>query len=178
MKIRVLIAAICFMLPCLSYLGADIYRWTDKQGAVHFGNSAPSDAQDVKVVSREISSGPAASAPAPEAGAKSTENIIQELETDLQREREARKLADEIAKKTAPPTSAEIISREKDRLEKMIIDLEQKPLEFFGSQQNKRVRIGYYEYRLQALLADPENYFKNPEQFEGNVPVPDKSPSN
>jgi len=76
------------------------------------------------------------------------------------------------------PTSADIITLEKERLEKKILELEQKPLEFFGSQQNKRVRIGYYEYRLQTLMADPDSYFKNPEPFEGNVPVPDKVPSN
>jgi Domain of unknown function (DUF4124) len=177
MKFRVLIAAICFILPGLSYLSADIYRWTDKQGTTHFGNSVPSDAQDVKVVSKEAGSGPAASAPASEPDAKSTEDIIQELEDDLQRERDARKQADEI-NKPAPPTQADIITREKERLEKKILELEQKPLEFFGSQQNKRVRIGYYEYRLQSLIADPDNYFKNPEPFEGNVLLPDKGPSN
>jgi hypothetical protein len=177
MKFRVLIAAICFILPGLSYLSADIYRWTDKQGTTHFGNIVPSDAQDVKVVSKEAGSGPAASAPVSEPDAKSTEDIIQELEDDLQRERDARKQADEI-KKTAPPTQADIVTREKERLEKKILELEQKPLEFFGSQQNKRVRIGYYEYRLQSLIADPDNYFKNPEPFEGNVLLPDKGPPN
>ena len=159
----------CFILPGLSYLSADIYRWTDQQGAVHFGNSVPSDAQNVKVVSKEISSSPAVNAPDPAPDAKSTESIIQELEDDLQREQAVRKQADEV-KKTAPPTSADIVTREKERLEKKILELEQKPLEFFGSQQNKRVRIGYYEYRLQTLMTDPENYFKNPEPFEGNIP--------
>jgi hypothetical protein len=177
MKLRVLIAVICFILPGLSYLSADIYRWTDQQGAVHFGNSVPPDAQNVKVISKEISSGPADSTAAPEPDAKSNESIIQELEDDLQREQEARKRSEEV-KKTTPPTSADAITNEKVRLEKKIQELEQKPLEFFGSQQNKRVRIGYYEYRLQALIADPENYFKHPEPFEGNVPVPDKGPSN
>jgi hypothetical protein len=73
MKLRILIAAICFILPGLSYLSADIFRWTDKEGTVHFGNSVPPDAQDVKVVSKEISSGPAARALAPGARRKSTE---------------------------------------------------------------------------------------------------------
>jgi hypothetical protein len=177
MKLRILIAAICFILPGLSYLSADIFRWTDKEGTVHFGNSVPPDAQDVKVVSKEISSGPAARTPAPAPDAKSTETIIQELENDLQREREARRQANEV-KTTAPPSSADVITREKERIEKKILELEQKPLEFFGSQQNKRVRIGYYQYRLQALMTDPDSYFKNPEPFEGNVPVPDKAPSN
>lgn len=152
----------CFILPGLSYLSADIYRWTDKQGAVHFGNSVPSDAQNVKVVSKEISSDPAASAPAPEPDAKSAESVIQELEDDLQREREARKQADEV-KKTAPPTRAEIITREKERLEKKILDLEQRPIEFFGgSPKIKAGQIDDYKSRLQTLIADPDTYFKNP----------------
>ena len=177
MRLRVLIVAMCFILPGLSYLSADIYRWTDKEGVVHFGNSAPSDAQDVKVVSKEISSGPAAGAPAPGPDAKSTESILQELEDDLQREREARKQADEI-KKTAPPTHADIIAREKARLEKKITELDQKPIEYYGgSPKIKASRMGYYESRLQVLMADPDNYFKNPEP-EPNFPALDKSPSN
>jgi hypothetical protein len=177
MRLRVLIAAMCFILPGLSYLSADIYRWTDNQGVVHFGNSVPSDAKNVKVVSKEISSGTAASAPAAEPDAKSTESIIQELEDDLQREREARKQADEV-RKTAAPTRADIIAREKVRLEKKILELDQKPIEAFGgSPKIKAAQIGHYESRLKELMADPDNYFKNPEP-EGNVPVPDKGPSN
>ena len=169
----------CFILPGLSYLSADIYRWTDKEGVVHFGDSVPSDALDVKVVSKEISSGTAAGAPAPGPDAKGTESILQELEDDLQREREARKQADEV-KKIAPPTRADIVTREKERLEKMILELDQKPIEYYGgSPKIKASRMGYYESRLQALMADPDNYFKNPEP-EGNapVPVPVKGPSN
>jgi hypothetical protein len=177
MKLRVLIAAICFVLPCLSYLSADIYRWTDQQGAVHFGNTVPSDAQNVKVVSKEISSGPDTRAAAPAADVQSTGSGAQEPAEDPQREREARTQANAEAT-AAPPTREEIIAREKERLEKEILKLQEKPLEFFGSQQNKRVRIGYYEYRLQALMTDPDDYFKNPEPFEGNVPFTDKRPSN
>jgi hypothetical protein len=176
MRLRVLIVALCFILPGLSYLSADIYRWTDKQGVVHFGNSAPSDAQDVQVVSREISSGPAAGAPALGPDTKSTESILQELEDDLQREREARKQADEV-KKTAPPTLADSITREKARLEKKILELDEKPIEYYGgSPKIKAAQIGYYQSRLQALMADPDNYFKNPEP-EPNFPALDKSPS-
>jgi hypothetical protein len=168
----------CFILPGLSYLSADIYRWTDQQGAVHFGNSVPSDAQNVKVVSKEIPSGNVANAPAAEPDAKSAESIIQELEDDLQREREARKQADEV-KKTTPPTRSDLITREKERLEKKILELDQKPIEYFGgSPKIKAAQIGHYESRLKALMADPDNYLKNPESIEGNVPGPDKGPSN
>jgi hypothetical protein len=36
------------------------------------------------------------------------------------------------------------------------------------------VRIGYYQYRLETLLSNPDEYFKNPEPFEGNIPTPEK----
>ena len=63
----------------------------------------------------------------------------------------------------------EKIAAEKERLEAKIAELEEKPLEYFGSQKNKRTRIGYYKYRLETLLQDPDKYFSEPEKFEGNI---------
>jgi len=65
------------------------------------------------------------------------------------------------------------IAAEKERLEEKIADLEAKPLEYFGSQKNKRTRIGFYKYRLETLEQDPEKYFSEPEKFEGNVKASD-----
>jgi hypothetical protein len=75
----------------------------------------------------------------------------------------------EKAEKNRKPTRQELIEAEKERLEKRIAYLEEQPLEFFGSQKNKTVRIGYYRYRLQALNEDPDKYFSQPSSFEGNV---------
>jgi hypothetical protein len=61
------------------------------------------------------------------------------------------------------------IAAEKEMLEAKIAELEEKPLDYFGSQKNKRVRIGYYRYRLEALNTDPDKYFSQPSQFQGNV---------
>jgi cell division protein FtsB len=61
------------------------------------------------------------------------------------------------------------IAAEKERLEAQIAELEEKPLEYFGSQKNKRTRIGFYKYRLETLEQDPDKYFSQPEKFEGNV---------
>ena len=85
---------------------------------------------------------------------------------------EARKAKE--AEENRPPTQAEKIATERERLERIISDLEKQPLQYFGSQKNKRVRIGYYRYRLEALQQDPDKYFKNPENFEGNVKENDK----
>ena len=61
------------------------------------------------------------------------------------------------------------IAAEKERLEAQIAELEEKPLEYFGSQKNKRTRIGFYKYRLETLEQDPDKYFSEPEKFEGNL---------
>ena len=58
-------------------------------------------------------------------------------------------------------------------LKRKSAELEEQPLEYFGSQRNKLVRIGFYRYRLEALLQDPDKYFKNPENFEGNIKEPE-----
>ena len=65
--------------------------------------------------------------------------------------------------------SEEMIVAEKERLEAKIAELEVKPLEYFGSQKNKRTRIGFYKYRLETLQKDPHKYFSEPEKFEGNI---------
>ena len=69
--------------------------------------------------------------------------------------------------------SQEQIAAEKAKLEAKIAELESKPLEYFGSQKNKRARIGFYKYRLEMLLEDPDRYFSEPEKFEGNIKTSD-----
>ncbi|MGA9477645.1 MAG: hypothetical protein WBV21_07685, partial [Desulfobacterales bacterium] len=56
-----------------------------------------------------------------------------------------------------------LINREKKRLMLAIQDLDEAPLEKFGSQKNKRRQVSYYKYRLEKLLADPDEYIKYPE---------------
>jgi hypothetical protein len=52
-----------------------------------------------------------------------------------------------------------LISREKKRLMQSIVDLESASLAKFGSQKNKLRQVGYYKYRLEALMNSPETYF-------------------
>jgi hypothetical protein len=173
MKYRILIAALFFIAPGLSYLNADIYRWTDSKGNVIFGNLPPSDARNVKLMFKESTSGPDAKPEAQEEDQSRMEAIIQDLDEEARREEQARKEA-ESAKQSAPPTRSEMITQEKTKLEKKIQELEALPLDYFGSQKNKRVRIGYYQYRLETLMANPDEYFNNPEHFEGNLKAPAK----
>ena len=55
------------------------------------------------------------------------------------------------------------INREKKRLTLAIQDLQEAPLEKFGSQKNKQRQVGYYKYRLEKLLSDPDEYIQYPE---------------
>ncbi len=167
-----------FVALCsLPAAGADIYRWSDDKGTVHFGNRPPADARDIRVVFKEIPSEAPAGPPAMEDQGQSAEAVIQEFEEERRRGEERMRKQSEDVNRTAPPTREDVIAREKERLEKKIVELEQMPLEQFGSQRNKRVQIGFYEYRLQDLMKDPEAYFKNPVSFEGNVPSPEKRSS-
>jgi type II secretion system protein C len=84
MKYRFLIAALFFIVPGLSYLNADVYRWTDSKGNVIFGNLPPSDAQNVKLMFKESTSGPDAKPAAQEEDQSRTEAIIQDLDHDRQ----------------------------------------------------------------------------------------------
>jgi hypothetical protein len=56
-----------------------------------------------------------------------------------------------------------LINREEKRLMLAIQDLQEAPLEKFGSQKNKRRQVGYYKYRLDKLLSDPDQYVKYPQ---------------
>ncbi len=55
------------------------------------------------------------------------------------------------------------INRERKRLTLAIRDLEEAPLEKFGSQKNKQRQVGYYKYRLEKLLSDPDEYILYPQ---------------
>lgn len=166
------IAVIIFLLGTLLWLpasNADVYTWTDENGIKHFGNQPPENAADARVIFKEEPYNAAEDQKLREKQEKEAVKLIRELEKEEQREAaEARQEAAE-AEKNRKPTQQERIAAEKQRLEKIIADLEAKPLEFYGSQKNKRVRIGYYRYRLETLISDPEKYFSEPTSFEGNV---------
>jgi hypothetical protein len=166
------LSVIIFLMGILLWVppsNADIYTWTDENGVKHFGNQPPENATDARVVFKEEPYDAAADQQRTEDQNKELTEIIRDLEQEEQRQAaEARKRAAE-AEKNRKPTREEQIAAEQQRLEDKIAELEEKPLDYFGSQKNKRVRIGYYRYRLEALMSDPDKYFNQPSQFEGNL---------
>jgi chromosome segregation ATPase len=153
---------------------ADIYSWTDENGVKHFGNQPPENAANVKLIFKETPHDAAADQQRTETDNKEVTELIRELEEEEERQaaEERRKAAE--AEANREPTRQERIELEKKRLEAKIADLEEKPLDYFGSQKNKRVRIGYYRYRLETLMRDPDKYINQPSSFEGNVKNPDQ----
>ena len=148
---------------------ADVYSWTDENGVKHFGNQPPENAADVKVIFKEESYDAAADQQRTERQNQELTELIRDLEEEEQRQAaEARNRAAE-AERNRQPTQEERVAAERERLEAKIAELEEKPLDFFGSQKNKRVRIGYYRYRLEALNTDPDQYFGQSSGFQGNV---------
>jgi len=93
----------------------------------------------------------------------------QEAEADEDQEAEADEDQEADAAENQETSQEDKIAAEKERLEAKIAELEEQPLEYFGSQKNKRTRIGFYKYRLETLEQDPDKYFSEPEKFEGNL---------
>jgi hypothetical protein len=56
-------------------------------------------------------------------------------------------------------TLDELMASEKERLLNIIEMLEEAPLIKFGSQRNKIRQVGYFKYRLETLMNNPEQYF-------------------
>lgn len=178
MKSRWWLVLVLFAVSGLSVAGADIYRWVDDAGTVHFGNRPPENARDVRVVFQEIPTVTPSTPPAaPEQ--PSAEAVLQEFEQERRQEAERAAQQPQESKQNTPLSRTEMIANERTRLEEKIRELEAMPLEQFGSQRNKRARIGFYQYRLQDLINDPDAYFRNPVTFEGNVlPLPENESTN
>jgi Skp family chaperone for outer membrane proteins len=148
---------------------ADIYSWTDENGVKHFGNQPPENAANVKMVFKEVPHDEAADQQRTEAQNRELTELIRDLEEEEQREAAEERKKSAETERNREPTQQERAAAERERLEAKIAELVERPLEYFGSERNKRARIGYYRYRLEALNTDPDKYFKNPVPFEGNV---------
>ncbi len=165
-----------FILTVLAALwitvaNAQIYIWTDENGIKHYSDHPPANRKnvDVQVETDTNRQDEAADIRRTEAEQRELDNYIKEIDENFAAEQQEKRLKSEAAEKNRPLTQEEKIAAEQKRLEDKISQLEEQPLEYFGSQKNKRVRIGYYRYRLEALQQDPDAYFAHPESFEGNI---------
>ena len=164
--------ALFFLIGILLWVpasNADIYSWTDENGVKHFGNQPPENAANVKLIFKEEPHDEAADQQRTETENRELTELIRDLEREEQQQAaENRKKAAEGGQ-NKKLTEQDRVAAERERLEAKIAELKERPLDYFGSERNKRARIGYYRYRLEALNSDPDKYFKNPVPFEGNV---------
>jgi hypothetical protein len=169
MKFITVGVAVFFSILWGSAASADIYTWTDAKGIKHYSDHLPENVTNARVVFPEYQHDEAADQMRFEMEQEEWNTLINAIEEEDRKDKEAKKKRAEEAQTNRVLTQQEFIAAEQQRLEQKIAELEEQSLEFFGSQKNKRVRIGYYHYRLEALLQDPDGYFKNPQGFEGNV---------
>jgi len=174
---KLLNVLIIFVLTffCVSNLNADVYVWTDEKGVKHYSDHAPENVDDYEIQreSQPNQNDGETNNEQTDAEQKHVQEFIKDADENYENQQQEEKLKAEEEQKNQPPTQEEKIAAEKEKLEMKIADLEEQPLEYFGSQRNKIARIGFYRYRLEALLEDPDKYFKNPENFEGNVKEPE-----
>jgi hypothetical protein len=155
-----------------SVVNANVYTWVDENGVRHYSDSPPEDAEDAKVMFPEYQYDESADKKRSEQDKRQLNTLIKEIEADNARDQEEARKKAQAAQQNQKPTREELIAAEKERLEKKIAFLEEQPLEYFGSQRNKTVRLGYYHYQIQDLMQDPTKYFNQPASFEGNVKYP------
>ena len=171
MKLSITLMIIVLTLFCVSVLNADVYIWTDENGVKHYSDHPPENVDDYEVQkgSHPTRNNADVNSKQAEEENKDVQEFIQQADENFEKQQQEEKRQAEEAEENRPPTEEEKIAAEKEKLEMKIAELEEQPLEYFGSQKNKRTRIGFYRYRLETLLQDPDKYFKNPEAFEGNI---------
>ena len=177
MKSLIILIILILTIFGVSVMSADVYTWVDENGVRHYSDSPPQDAEDAKEAFPAYQYDESADKNRTEKEQQEMNSLIKEIEDDNARDQAEAKERAEKAKRDRKPTQQELVAAEQERLEKKIAFLEGQPLEYFGSQRNKIVRIGYYRYRLQDLMQDPDKYFKQPASFEGNVINPTGSVS-
>ena len=171
MKLLNIIIITVLTFFCTLTLNAKIYIWTDENGVKHYSDHPPENVENYEVQTepQTYQYDEEADKKRTEAGQEQIQEFIEEVNENYERQQQKEQVKVEEAEKNRPPTQAEKIAAETEKLEKKISELEEQPLEYFGSFKNKRVRIGFYRYRLEVLRQDPDKYFKNPESFEGNI---------
>ena len=172
MKITAILGGILITMLSLSNVHAGVFYWINDDGVKHFTNKPVPNNPNARLLFEEYPYDQKADQRRRQSDQEFFNTFIEEMDAqsrEAQAERE-RRLAEEEANR--PPTREELIKEETIRLTNRINELREMPLEFFGSQRNKIRRLGFYHNRLNALERDPDDYFKNPVTFQGNVKYP------
>ena len=133
---------------------AEIYSWTDENGVKHYSHTPPPDRSVSVKPAPEIQPGPTTDQEIEKINEENIDAILEELEKEEQAP------APKPAKAQKPPSRQERIAAEKEKLEDKIAWLEQLPPQAYTNTRSKQAIIGRYQYRMQLLLSNPDEYFK------------------
>jgi hypothetical protein len=133
---------------------AEIYSWTDKNGIKHYSHTPPADRSITIKTAPEIQPDPTAYQKIEKINEENVDAILEELEKEEQAS------APKPAKTKKPPSRQERIQAEKESLEDKIQYIEGLPPRAFTNSRSRQAIIGRYQYRMQALLSNPDEYFK------------------
>jgi hypothetical protein len=155
---------------------AEVYTWTDENGVKHFSDQPPADAKGAKPAFPAYEYDEAADRQRTQTDKKELQKVVKTIDENYVKEQQEKKRRQQEEEANQPPTMDERVAAEREKLLEKINQLESYPLDYFGSQRNKILTIGYYRYRLEDLGKDPEKYFSEPTNFEGNVRHPEDEP--
>jgi hypothetical protein len=166
------ISALIFF--CNSALNAEIYTWTDEKGVKHYSDTPPDNEEsyEIHTESKTYTYDEEADRKRTEADQKQIRNLLEEDDENDKKQQEKRLKAQEVEKNRSS-TQEEKIAAEKDKLEEKISFLEGQPFDYFGNELNKHRYIEHYRSRLKMLLQNPNNYFKKPDTWQGNIKIPE-----
>ena len=160
---------------CVSSLNAKIYTWTDEKGVRHFSDHPPEneDNYEVQTESKTFEYDEEADKQRSERDQELLQSFIREEDEKYEKRQQEKRLKAEQAKKNRPPTQEEKIAAEMEKLQEKITYLEGQPLDYFGNELNRHRYLEHYRTRLETLLQDPNKYFNIPDNFQGNIKIPD-----
>ena len=160
---------------CASSLNAKIYTWTDEQGVQHYSDQPPENEENYEVHTEveTFEYDEEADKKRTKTDQEQIQSFIKEEDQKYEKRQQEKKLKAEEAKKNRPPTQEEKIAAEVEKLEEKISYLEGQPLEYFGNKLNKHRYLEHYRDRLDTLRQDPNKYFNKPDDFQGNIKIPD-----
>ena len=144
-----------FIVLTASGVQAEIYSWTDENGVKHYSHTPPPDRSVPVKTAPEIQPSPTTDQEIEKINEENIDAILEALDKEEQAS------AHKPAKVQKPPSRQERIAAEKEKLEEKIAWLEQLPPQAFTNMRSKQAIIGRYQYRMQLLLSNPDEYFKN-----------------
>ena len=155
MKSITMVMVLIFIGLTAPGLQAEIYSWTDENGVKHYSHTPPPDRSVPVKTAPEIQPGPTTDQEIEKINEENIDAILEELDKEKQAS------AQKPAKVQKPPSRQERIAAEKEKLEEKIAWLEQLSPQAYTNTRSKQAIIGRYQYRMDQLLSNPDEYFKN-----------------